>query len=259
MKTLVCIALVSFELAFFIPSLVVAGERCRHDTCGTVCRVYVIDSHRRVAEVSYREIKVKVPRKTCETRLVEEKSLVVKPVYQRAVEPGCATVAVPRRQQVVCLETRRESQTETVMKSVTVDAGEWATMTRSCGLCGPIVCEHVWVPKYVETKVPSTELVYRDVVVPRVHEKWHDVPCTVDFPIQTTNRKLESEEVVRHVPVTTEKWVEEEVVIKVPFVTWRCVSCRQVFETPDDRSCNRPGCSERCHHKSDCGSRRPAW
>jgi hypothetical protein len=238
--------LVFLGLAYAAPNFVAASERCQHPGCGPVCRLYVIESHRAVPEVCYREIKIKVCKPRCQTDLVLEKSQVVKPAYQPLVEPGHATVLIPVCHHKTCFEVCHELRPETTHKTVTVDDGHWCTVCRKCHFLGGKTCEQVWVPNYGETCVPTTELVCRDVVVPTIHEECRDVPTQTSFPIHTLDRRLEKEDVYRHVPVTTEKWVEEEIVIRVPFVTSRCVSSRQVFESDDARPNPCPPCGPEC-------------
>jgi hypothetical protein len=217
----------------FAPSLLLAGSHCRHPDCGSFCHVSAIASHRHVPEVCYKEIRYKVRKPRCRTELVLETTKVGRPVYQPSVEPGRAIVTVPDCREQTCMLLTQEYLPETKERRVAVDAGHWATASRSCGLCGPKACEHVWVPKIVEPCVPTTELVSRDVWVPKARVECHDVATEVKFEIHTTCRRWECEDVSRHVPVTTEEWVEEEVVIKVPFVTARCVTCRRVVADVD--------------------------
>jgi hypothetical protein len=234
MKKLPGSRLVSLVVFLAGPSFVAAGEHCRHPDCGRVCRVSAPGSHRHVPEVCYREIKFTVRKPRCQTELALEKSQLVKPTYEPVVEPGCAIVSIPVCHHETCVEVCRELVPETTLKTVTLDNGSWCTVHRKCFHLGPKSCETVWVPNCVETCVPSTEMVSRDVLVPKTHETCHEEPTPISFPIHSIARRFEKEDVYRHVPVTTEKWVEEEVVIRVPFVTSRCVSCRQEFESDDD-------------------------
>jgi hypothetical protein len=209
-----------------------AGSRCHHPGCGTTCRI-VIDSHRYVADECVREIRVTVPKLRCQTDLEVETSRVVSPTYHPMVEPGHATVSVPECKQETYCVVRRKCCPETKMKSITVDAGHWTTVCRKCTPCGPKVCEARWCPHYKEVCVPTTELVCRDVVESRVRDVYRDTPKHVCFPIETSERRDEVEEVSRHVPVTRAEWVTAEIVVKVPFVTARHVPCRTSITTDD--------------------------
>ncbi len=71
------------------------------------------------------------------------------------------------------------------------------------------------------------------MIVPETKVECRNTPLLIEFPLEKSVVHFNTEELVRHVPVTTETYVEEEVVIRVPFATTRCVACRQVFKTED--------------------------
>jgi hypothetical protein len=162
------------------------------------------------------------------------------------IEPGRAVVPVPECREKTCMVLSHDYRPESRETALAVDAGQWATVSHKCGLCGPKTVEQVWVPKIVETCVPVTELVCQDVWVEKTHVECRDVPTEVKFPIHTTSRRWECEVVYRHVPATTAEWIEEEVVIRVPFVSAQCVACRHVVETEDCPARDVPHCADRC-------------
>lgn len=233
MRKLLRFCLSSLSLAVASPSLAVAGDRCKHVDCGNVCSIYVIDSHRHVPEIRYKEIEIKLPKKLCKTILVEEKSEVVKPSYQTFIEHCATTIKAPHCKLVTSYVSCQECRPETTYKPVTVDVGHTECICQPVGHCGKVVATEVWVPKYIETYLPCTEIVCRDVLVPKTKVECQEFSYEHRFPIENSVVRYTKEELIRHVPLTIENHVEEVIKIRVPFATNRCVSCKEIFKSGD--------------------------